>query len=286
MISTNSQPQAPTHKQKKIKRKHKMRKLNRSHTFSDVSDNEISEPKYRSNNTTMNSTDTALSECDITTNKSFSPIDLTLKNTAPYFDNENCCPVSIEHEKMQNNDLNQSLSNLYLSGNCKQLLSPPKLKTVMQNPWTAGGFWHSSYPCGSTPPAESSDSRSSSQSSGFISQTQEKQCFNSLPVSRANSCHSAEDKASVLSEPMFVSEPKIGGNPKMKNTFFPNLRTGQTLYIQAGGPVVSKAFFRGTWSGSAANISGGKDSAFGKRGLFKNPEFRHGNRSNFGFNEM
>lgn len=298
MFSANTSS-TPTRKQKKLKKhKRNIRRLNKSETFSDFSDTELLEPKYRSRNSTLNSTDTAISECDIRTSKSFSPLELhnsTLTNTASCFDNETeCCSFSNTQREGQN-DLNTSLSNLYLSaspgGSCKQLLSPPKLKTVMQNPWTAGGFWHNSYPCGSPPPAESGESRSSSQSSGFISQTQEKQCFNSLPASRANSCHSAEDKVSVLSEPMFVNDavslPRMGKNPKMRNTFFPTLKANQTLYIQAGAPVTAGDLYmrnRDFW-GSGASSAVAKDIC--NSGLFKNPELlRHNQRSRFSYNEM
>ncbi|VEN42731.1 unnamed protein product [Callosobruchus maculatus] len=93
------------------------------------------------------------------------------------------------------NDLNRSLDNLKLDvggpsplfSERRPLLSPPKLN-VTQNPWTAGGFWKNDF------------SRSSSQSSGFVSHHDVP--FSSLPASREPSvCE--DERASILSEPAY-----------------------------------------------------------------------------------
>lgn len=301
-------------KQKKNKkRKQNIRRLNKSETFSDFSDNEVSELKKF--NSSFNSTDTAGSECDITSNKLFSPIKLhnnTINNTAPCnrsFTNESdsfrnaTSPDYNQHER--NHDLNTSLSNLYLNTStsnacCKQLLSPPKLKTVMQNPWTAGGFWHNTYTCVSPPPTQIGESRSSSQSSGFISQTQEQPHFNSLPASRANSCNSIElEKASVLSEPLYnLNNMSVSPRPgfvksRQKNTFYPTLNANETLCIQTSASLsnsgVAKTDFywrnQGLQTSPLSNVVISKNSAFCGSTTFKNPKCNTNLQNNFSFSD-
>lgn len=150
------------------------------------------------------------------------------------------------------NDLHRSLDNLHLnnlnmrpqpcsspvfsvSSTKRPVLSPPKLRTVTQNPWTAGGFWKNdvtAYPVGVEEPHHS---RSSSQSSGFVSN----QPYNSLPASREHSLSGDVERTSILSEPTYhinsFSSKSLGQQLYYKadnNTFYPILNQNNMLFLQ------------------------------------------------------
>lgn len=124
----------------------------------------------------------------------------------------------------------------------RPILSPPKLKTVTQNPWTAGGFWKNdvtAYQVGMEGP-----SCSSSQTSGYASN----QAFNSLPASREHSICSDLERTSLLSEPTyhmsnFVSKsPGLGQQLYFKtdnNTFYPVLTQNNMLFLKSSSQNVN-----------------------------------------------
>ncbi|CAH1980130.1 unnamed protein product [Acanthoscelides obtectus] len=133
------------------------------------------------------------------------------------------------------NDLNRSLDNLKLDrgpsalfSEKKPLLSPPKLN-VTQNPWTAGGFWKNDF------------SRSSSQSSGFVSHHPDAH-YNSLPASREPSLSGDVDRASILSEPAYHFQPVE--HQQYRNGFTTSPQNGFTRYPQ-NGVSETKLYYRG-----------------------------------------
>lgn len=163
------------------------------------------------------------------------------------------------------NDLHRSLDNLHLNNlnfrpqpcsspvfsvnsSKRSVLSPPKLKTVTQNPWTAGGFWKNdvtAYPVGVE---EQHPSRSSSQTSGFFSN----QPFNSLPASREHSVCGEIERTSLLSEPTYhinSFSSLTSKSPRQQlyykadnNTFYPVLNQNNMLYLQGTVPNFGHSF--------------------------------------------
>lgn len=158
------------------------------------------------------------------------------------------------------NELHRSLDNLHLSNlNFKSpactspvfsvnsvsrpILSPPKLKNITQNSWTAGGFWKNDVAAFPASSDVANLSRSSSQSSGFVSSNDPMvpNTYNSLPPSREPSLHGDFEKASILSEPTYHFSPinSCWGNGQLRNNFqfnaphFPkqcSLKTSQLYY--------------------------------------------------------
>lgn len=159
-----------------------------------------------------------------------------------------------------NNDLHRSLDNLHLTNlsfrpqPCsspvfcvkRPVLSPPKLKTVTQNPWTAGGFWKNdvtAYQVGVDD--NPNPSRSSSQSSGFVSN----QAFNSLPASREPSICGDLERSSILSEPTYHMNSFASKSPRQQlyykadnNTFYPVLNQNNMLYLPSSVPNLGSSF--------------------------------------------
>lgn len=161
-----------------------------------------------------------------------------------------------------NNDLHRSLDNLHLNNlsfrpqPCsspvfsvnsvkRPVLSPPKLKTVTQNPWTAGGFWKNEVNAYQAAVEDAHQSRSSSQTSGFVSN----QAFNSLPASREHSVCGDMERTSILSEPTYhmnsFSSKSSGQQLYYKtdnNTFYPVLNQNNMLFLQGSVPNCNSSF--------------------------------------------
>lgn len=244
------------------KRKKNMRRLNQNAIYSDFSDNEIFN---KSDENRPGKNTASFTECDTTTtncNKSFT---YTANNSMSSSFNTNSTFLNTSNDLLQdrvNGDLNASLSNLNLSKArasplaqnyfSKPVLTPPKLKTVTQSPWIAGGFWHNSFDCESPVPENSAGfSRSSSQSSGFVSQANERVNFYSLSPSPVNSVYGDADRNSVLSEPINSSFYEVRSRTKgkrlssqsyfqrlpQKNVCYPVLTNQEMLYINAYGPL-------------------------------------------------
>lgn len=159
------------------------------------------------------------------------------------------------------NDLHRSLDNLHLNNlnfrpqpcsspvfsvnsGKRSVLSPAKLRTITQNPWTAGGFWKNditAYPVGVE---ISHPSRSSSQTSGFVSN----QAFNSLPGSREHSMCGDVERTSILSEPTYHMNSFSSNSPGQQlyyrdnNTFYPVLNQNNMLYLQGTVPNYNSSF--------------------------------------------
>ncbi|KAJ8920281.1 hypothetical protein NQ315_011942 [Exocentrus adspersus] len=107
-----------------------------------------------------------------------------------------------------------------LNSASRPILSPPKLKNITQNSWTAGGFWKNDVP---TLPAATNItnlSRSSSQSSGFIS-CNEPAVHNSFPCSREASVCGDYEKTSIASEPTYHFEPINSSWKRQQSVGFP-----------------------------------------------------------------
>lgn len=137
------------------------------------------------------------------------------------------------------NELHHSLDNLHLSNlnfnppACtspvfsvnsvnRPILSPPKLKNITQNSWTAGGFWKNDITAFPASTDVANLSRSSSQSSGFVSNNDPivPNTYNSLPPSREPSLHGDFEKASILSEPTYHFSPiNSCCNGQLRNNF-------------------------------------------------------------------
>lgn len=160
-------------------------------------------------------------------------------------------------------DLNHSLDNLHLSlnsqrctspifsvsGSKRSILSPSKLKNITQNPWTAGGFWKNDSNVFSAAANTTNFSRSSSQTSGFVSNHNQNinRAFNSLPASREPSLGGDVERVSLLSEPAYHFSPispnsnsfNTPKSPQLyyktdNNTFYPVLGQNSMLFIQNG----------------------------------------------------
>lgn len=151
------------------------------------------------------------------------------------------------------NDLHRSLDNLHLNNlsmrpqpcsspvfslnsTKRPVLTPPKLRTVTQNPWTAGGFWKNDVTAYQVGVEEPHPSRSSSQTSGFVSN----QAFNSLPASREHSLSGDVERTSILSEPTYHINSFSSSKPPGQqlyykadnNTFYPVLNQNNMLFLQ------------------------------------------------------
>lgn len=159
-------------------------------------------------------------------------------------------------------DLHRSLDNLHLNNlsfrpqPCsspvfsinspkRPVLSPPKLRTVTQNPWTAGGFWKNDVTAYQVGVEETHPSRSSSQTSGFVSN----QAFNSLPASREHSVCGDMERTSILSEPTYHMNSFSSKTPGQQlyyrvdnNTFYPVLNQNNMLYLQGSVPNFGSSF--------------------------------------------
>ncbi|XP_057664140.1 uncharacterized protein LOC130898692 [Diorhabda carinulata] len=160
-------------------------------------------------------------------------------------------------------DLNRSLDNLHLGLNSQRctspifsvssskrpILSPSKLKNITQNPWTAGGFWKNDVNIFSAATNGTNFSRSSSQTSGFVSNHNNNinKAFNSLPASREPSLGGDVERVSLLSEPAYHFAPispnlnpfNTPNSPQLyykadNNTFYPVLGQNSMLFIQNG----------------------------------------------------
>lgn len=124
------------------------------------------------------------------------------------------------------NELHRSLDNLHLtnlnfkSQSCtspvfpvnsvnRPILSPSKLKNITQNSWTAGGFWKNDVAVFPASTDVTNLSRSSSQSSGFVSSNEPvvPNTYNSVPPSREPSLYGDFEKSSILSEPTYHFTP-------------------------------------------------------------------------------
>ncbi|CAH1155973.1 unnamed protein product [Phaedon cochleariae] len=191
---------------------------------------------------------------DVGHNQSFSTA--KSNSTAPFFNSSHGISNNSLHS-----DLNISMDNLNLnsmnsmnlipppcsspvfsvSSPRRPVLSPPRLKNITQNPWTAGGFWKNDSQVLSANVHPTNLSRSSSQSSGFVSSN-----FNSLPASREHSLGGDVERTSVLSEPAYHFLP-INSNASQltseqlyyktdNNTFYPVLGQNNMLFIQNGVP--------------------------------------------------
>ncbi|XP_018572830.1 uncharacterized protein LOC108912146 [Anoplophora glabripennis] len=138
------------------------------------------------------------------------------------------------------NELHRSLDNLHLtnlsfnSQPCnspvfsvnsvsRPILSPPKLKNITQNSWAAGGFWKNDVAVFPASTDIANLSRSSSQSSGFVSSNEPvvPNTYNSLPPSREPSLYGDFEKASILSEPTYHFTPINSGctGSQLKDNF-------------------------------------------------------------------
>ncbi|KAF2898389.1 hypothetical protein ILUMI_07792 [Ignelater luminosus] len=122
----------------------------------------------------------------------------------------------------------------------KPVISPSKLKNVTQNSWVAGGFWRDSN--GILLPLNnySNLSRSSSQTSGFVSL--EPNNYNSLPSSHNNSLCGDFECNSVLSEPAYCmmqgrnfATRVAYHNNDSRRLFYPVLNHEQMVYIAPCG---------------------------------------------------
>ncbi|XP_072393073.1 uncharacterized protein [Diabrotica undecimpunctata] len=160
-------------------------------------------------------------------------------------------------------DLNRSLDNLHLNVNPQRctspifsvnsakrpVVSPAKLKNITQNPWTAGGFWKNENHVLSAVINPTNMSRSSSQTSGFVSNPAQdiNSPFRSLPGSREASLNGDVDRVSVLSEPLYNFSPISPSLNTTKtsqlyykadnNIFYPVLSQNNMLFIQNGIPL-------------------------------------------------
>lgn len=158
------------------------------------------------------------------------------------------------------NDLNRSLEHLninFVSPSCtstiysikRPVLTPPKLKNVTQNPWTAGGFWKNDISAFPISTDINSFSRSSSQSSGFVSTNEVvNNQYNSAPASHDHSFNGDAERLSVLSEPAYHFKPINSEQFKPlfcpqqlyyksdNNTFYPVLTQNNMLYIPSTAP--------------------------------------------------
>lgn len=121
-------------------------------------------------------------------------------------------------------------SSIYSSGKRRCILSPPKLRSVTQTSWVAGGYWQDGMMT-ATPPTLS---RSSSQSSGFGSVGS-----SNLAPSREPSVHEF-DRCSVVSEATRWScqTPRPGGLVSRHDSPVPR---PQSRYSDATGGHLSAA---------------------------------------------
>lgn len=162
------------------------------------------------------------------------------------------------------NDLHRSLDNLHLNNlsfrpqpcsspifsvnsSKRPVLSPPKLRSVTQNPWTAGGFWKNDISAYQVGVEEQHPSRTSSQTSGIFSS----QTFNSLPASREPSVCGDMERTSLLSEPTYHMNSFSSAlkSPRQQlyfkadnNTFYPVLNQNNMLYLQGTVPNLGHSF--------------------------------------------
>lgn len=160
----------------------------------------------------------------------------------------------------------------------KPVLSPPKLSNVTQSSWVAGGYWKpSEYLEGfASPPL----SRSSSQSSGFGSQSSSQNnlngydAFGSLPSSRNTSVCGEIDKFSVLSEPAYHTSRNSGSY----NPVYPVLRNEVCIYPRkyqnvSNNKGLNVMFFNDICKGEGLNCRVGC-GANGENGLSYRPSSR------------
>ncbi|XP_074031711.1 uncharacterized protein isoform X2 [Leptinotarsa decemlineata] len=168
-----------------------------------------------------------------------------------------------------NGDLNHSFTTAKMSSSNRPILSPPKLKNITQNPWTAGGFWKNDTNVLPVAVANTNLSRSSSQSSGFVSSTEPvNNNFNSSPPSRDPSVGGDVERSSILSEsayhfkPINSSATQFLNNQQLyykadNNTFYPVLNQNNMLFIQNGVPTHNLHSSFGSSSLRSFNTRGG-----------------------------
>lgn len=86
------------------------------------------------------------------------------EDSSRYGKNPTKATPAIFERKIYSTTSSENLFKKFGSGNRRYILSPPKLRSVTQTSWVAGGYWQEGHMMTATPPTLS---RSSSQSSGF-----------------------------------------------------------------------------------------------------------------------
>lgn len=127
----------------------------------------------------------------------------------------------------------------------KPVLTPPKLTNVTQSSWVAGGYWKPPYEFNDNFNSHTTLSRSSSQSSGFGSQSSSQNLnsidlHNSLPNSRNTSICGEYDKFSVFSEPPYHYN-------KNNTRIYNNLPQDQHLYIHPRNKTSPTSVLNDSW---------------------------------------
>lgn len=97
-------------------------------------------------------------------NHSLSTLFLSEEDSSRYGKNPTKATPAIFERKIYSTTSSETLFKKLGSGNRRYILSPPKLRSVTQTSWVAGGYWQEGHLMTATPPTLS---RSSSQSSGF-----------------------------------------------------------------------------------------------------------------------
>nr|CAH7721585.1 unnamed protein product [Callosobruchus chinensis] len=248
------------------KKKCEFKKLKKPIETSETSEEEIEEIEEEENHWSISDSSTSKSFKDIL-NNSYSH---SCRVSSPVTARKNN-KSSMNSTESFHNDLNRSLDNLKLDvrgpsplfSERRPLLSPPKLN-VTQNPWTAGGFWKNDF------------SRSSSQSSGFVSHHDVP--FSSLPASREPSICEDAERASILSEPAYHFQPVDNSHPR---NGFSNYRgepcpqngiSNTKLYYKGDNNTFYPVLSQNNMLVLSCAPQGGLGGAFAMRSVSINPE--------------
>jgi hypothetical protein len=151
---------------------------------------------------------------------SLGPLNSFKPSTPPLFEPRTYTPFNYSSTDIygRSSAFEDNFGGLFMPRKRKPVISPAKLQLnqFSHSSWVAGGYWHQNnmFPFSSMPSTSiysnpslypfptAPVSRSSSQSSGFVSNAGTN--FSSLPNSRAGSVCDA-DRCSVLSEPIYPS---------------------------------------------------------------------------------
>ncbi|GAB1867453.1 hypothetical protein CAJAP_08532 [Camponotus japonicus] len=182
------------------------------------------------------------------------------EDSSRYGKNPTKATPAIFERKIYSTTSSENLFKKFGSGNRRYILSPPKLRSVTQTSWVAGGYWQEGHMMTATPPTLS---RSSSQSSGFGSAGS-----SNFAPSREPSVHEF-DRCSIVSDATrwsyhasranhssrieeqenYVREANVG-SPKDLTPAFPDHRTMTTTTTTTTTIVASSGWLSALLCGS------------------------------------